>query len=125
MKKFIKVTEKDSINGWTKVAVLLGELGPEASKPVMDILQFKPKEMRKITREMKKLGKFTHSDEEMVQRELLVLRELNRYGKAKGIISPEGSATDSFINSNKEEISSMVKNNPGDIANILKGWLGE
>lgn len=125
MKKFVKVTEKDGISGWTKTAILFGELGPEASKPVLDLLKLKPKELRKLTKELKKLGKFTHSNEAMVQREIAVLNAVKRYGMAKGIVSSGSSKTDDFINANKEEISSMVNKNPDDIAKILKGWLGD
>lgn len=127
MKGFTKVTESlDNMSGYKKTAILLGEIGPDASKQVLEILSLKTKQLRKIRKAMKSLGRFSYSDRKQFTEEMMVLTAVTRYGNAKGLLSDKPfSRTDKFIDSNRNEIKSMVNNNPDDIVKILKNWMGD
>lgn len=124
MDKLIKVTDSEkTLTGYQKVAILLGELGPEGSKPVLEVLNLKIKEVKKIRKELKKLGNYNFSQ---IKNEIKVLESVTKYGLAKGIFKkPSISRTDIIIEENKKEIKSMVSQTPDDIANVLRSWLSD
>lgn len=125
MEGFIKETGKQiKLSGIQKAAILLGELGPDASAGVIENLHLTPRETKKIVRAMKKLGKYKINNPVQVQRELMVLTETANYGIRKGIYK-RSTRKDDFITQNKSDISNMISSNPDAIANLLRSWLGD
>lgn len=130
MEKLIKQTEKTPLSGYEKTAILLGELGTETSSAVLKHLDLSFKQSRKIRKAMKKLGKYNPNDYKQVGRELQVLSETVFYLKRKIEASPKKADLSLQLNLNTENdaakhVSEAVKNNPDEIAKILKSWLGD
>ena len=127
MANMIKVTNSEPrLSGYEKCAILLGELGVDNSQPVLDKLQLKPKETKKLLKTFKQLKKFSYNNPQDLQNEISVLQSVTNYGIYKGLLKkPALSKTDVFIEQNKKEVESMVKTNVTDIANILKNWLDD
>ncbi len=119
MEKLIKVTDKrKTLKGIQKTAILLGELGPENSKAILECLNLSTKEYKKITKELKKLNKYSVNNVQIKANEIAVLNEVVKYGKAKGIINPVEK--DHTIG-----LKNLANNNPSELAKILSSWLGD
>ena len=118
-----KVTNKVPLKGYEKAAVLLGELGPETSKPVLEALRLSRKESKKIRKNIKKLGRYNPNNFKQVSRELSVLTDTINYGKAKGIFNSARAAENSFVTKTETSLKQMANSNPDTIANVLKMWL--
>ncbi|MBP5568932.1 MAG: hypothetical protein J6X54_06900 [Treponema sp.] len=123
MEGLVKVTNKVPLKGYEKAAVLLGELGPETSKPVLEALRLSRKESKKIRKNIKKLGRYNPNNFKQVSRELSVLTDTINYGKAKGIFNSARAAENSFVTKTETSLKQMANSNPDTIANVLKMWL--
>lgn len=123
MEGLVKVTNKVPLKGYEKAAVLLGELGPETSKPVLEALRLSRKESKKIRKNIKKLGRYNPNNFKQVSRELSVLTDTINYGKAKGIFNSTRAAENSFVTKTETSLKQMANSNPDTIANVLKMWL--
>lgn len=123
MEGLVKVTNKVPLKGYEKAAVLLGELGPETSKPVLEALRLSRKESKKIRKNIKKLGRYNPNNYKQVSRELSVLTDTINYGKAKGIFNSARAAENSFVTKTETSLKQMANSNPDTIANVLKMWL--
>jgi flagellar motor switch protein FliG len=123
MEGLVKVTNKRPLKGYEKAAVLLGELGPETSKPVLDALKLTRKESRRIRKNIKKLGRYNPNNFNEVNRELSVLTDTINYGKAKGIFNSARAIENSFIKKTETSLKQMANSDPDSIANVLKLWL--
>lgn len=130
MEELIKQTGSGpKLTSYEKIAILLGELDSEAYYKVMSELTLTRKQVHKIRKAMKKLGKYNPHDYRQTIKETSVLSELLSFLKSRNH-SPSDSlrATSLKLNLNQNsnsDMKDMVKNNPEDIANILKTWLKE
>lgn len=123
--KITRETQKKyKLDGYKKTAILLAEIGGETSNSILNSLNLRDKQIKKIRKAMSKLGKYDPKNSKMVKRELLVLSETLNYGKMKGIFNPDVKQ-DAFVTQNQKDISNMIQNNPNDIANLLKTWIGD
>lgn len=122
MEKLIKQT---SLSGYEKIAILLGEIGREASRPILDRLNLQTKQIKKIRKAMKKLGYYDPNDFIQTSKEVSVLSEMVNYvmNKTHAIFKPKVSYN--LQSQTEQEISSVIKQNPDAIANVLKAWLKE
>ena len=109
MEGLVKVTNKVPLKGYEKAAVLLGELGPETSKPVLEALRLSRKESKKIRKNIKKLGRYNPNNYKQVSRELSVLTDTINYGKAKGIFNSARAAENSFVTKTETMLRVVVK----------------
>ena len=73
------------MTGYEKIAVLLTELGSEASEKILSILKLSPAEMNKISKNILSLGAYNPRNLFHVQRETAVLEEVKRFGELRGI----------------------------------------
>jgi len=134
MEGFIRTT-KPSLSGLEKVAILLAELGPFFNSnydQLYGALHLSDKEIRKIRKAMKKLGRYApakvsyEKGMEQIQQEQSVLQEALDYGVRKGIVSKTygngGKTLKDFI---PADIKNIANQNPEDVAKVLRSWLGE
>ena len=132
MEELIKQTGTGpKLTGYEKVAILLGELDNEAYYKVMHELSLSRKQFHKIRKAMKKLGKYNPHDYRQTVKETSVLSELVSFLKGRNHYQSSSLRSASLklnLNQNNNtdnQMKDMVKNNPEDIANILKTWLKE
>ena len=134
MEKLIKTTIP-TLSGSEKAAILLAELGPFFNSnydQLFGAMHLSDEEIRKIRKSMKKLGRYTpakvsyEKGMEQIKQEQAVLTEALEYGVRKGIVSKTTTSTETTL---KDFIPSEIKNianqNPEDVANVLRSWLGE
>lgn len=124
MSDFVKVTsEKNFLTGAQKAAILLGELGRDASKPILSYLNLPAEKIRKINIAMASLGQYDAQNKFQVQRELSVLNEAAAFGKTRAIWKeaemPMDYQKSDRSSSTKEEISESTK----IIAETIRSWL--
>ena len=123
MSDFIK-TAYPYISGIQKAAILLGELGSDASEAVFRYLHLSDSERSSLTATIRRLGKYDPRDERQVLRELAVLQEAIDYGTARGIFTAPRKQTGQGTSvRNPTDIARMAKTNPDAVARILKSWL--
>lgn len=113
------------MNGFEKIAVLLGELGMEASENIVSRLHLSDGELAEIKKNLARLGPYNPHDPYQVARENSVLEELKQFGMARGIY--RDVPHDGFVKtgSAQNNIFNMAQQNPEDIAMVLKSWLSE
>ena len=123
MSDFIK-TAYPYIPGIQKAAILLGELGSDASEAVFRHLHLSDQERRSLTSAIRRLGQYNPRDERQVVRELSVLQEAIDYGAAKGIFvaSRKPAGQGNSVRSSAD-IARMAKTDPDAVARVLKSWL--
>ena len=123
MSDFIK-TAYPYISRIQKAAILLGELGSDASEAVFRYLHLSDSERSSLTATIRRLGKYDPRDERQVLRELAVLQEAIDYGTAKGIFAASRkSAGQRDSVRNPADVARMAKTNPDAVARVLKSWL--
>ena len=123
MEGLVKLTDRHPIKGYEKAAILLGELGPQASGPVLKALKLTPRQSRRIRKNIKKLGRYNPDDFKQVSKELSVLTETINYGKAKGIYNSAKAIQNSFVRKTETSVKQMASDDPDSIANVIKMWL--
>lgn len=130
MEQLIKQTgEGPSLSCYEKIAILLGELDAEAYDKVMAHLSFTTKQLRKIRKAMKKLGKYNPHDYRQSKKETTVLSELFDFFRRRNISTRKTFNTSSLklnlTNAEQTDMKNVAISNPEDVANILKSWLKE
>ena len=133
---FIKTT-KPVISGPEKVAILLAEIGPFFNSnydQLFEAMHLSDEEIRKIRKSMKKLGKYEpgkvsfEKGMEQIKQEQSVLQEALEFGVRRGIAEmPAGNEVThkklkDFIPAN---LKNLANQNPEEVANVLRTWLGE
>ena len=113
------------MTGYEKIAVLLTELGSEASEKILAILNLSPEQMNKISKNIISLGAYNPHNMLHVQRETAVLEEVKKFGELRGIYKEVAPKDGGFImvDDKIESLKREVPKNPEDIANVLRGWL--
>ena len=113
------------MTGYEKIAVLLTELGSEASEKILHILKLSPVEMNKIRRNILSLGDYNPRNLLHVQRETAVLEEAKKFGELRGIYREVAPGAGGFImvDDNLESLKREIPKSPEDVANVLRGWL--
>lgn len=113
------------MTGYEKIAILLTELGSDASEKILAILNLSPAEMNKISKNIISLGAYNPRNMFHVQRESAVLEEVKNFGKLRGIYKEVAPKNGGFImvDDNLESLKKEVPKNPEDVANVLRGWL--
>lgn len=114
------------MTGYEKIAILLGELGTEASAPILARLNLNNDELTKIRKSMKNLGgKYDPWNETQVARENLVLEEFKAYGELRGIYKevPHASFIKTGESSAQHNAREMAMADPEALAKVLGQWL--
>ncbi len=137
MEKFIKTT-KPSLSGPEKVAILLAEIGPFFNSnydELFEHLHLSTKEIKKIRKAMQKLGRYSpayastyEKGMEQIAKESSVLQEALDYGARRGILSKQSKVAafqNTVRNMMPNNIKDIANQNPEDIANVIRTWLGE
>lgn len=116
------------MNGYEKIAVLLGELGGSGDA-VLDRLKLSTEQIQKIKKAMSRIRNYGEkaydpNDPAQVNRELAVLEEFKQYGELRGIyreVPHTGliKTTGSLQNDMRE----MASQNPEALAKALGMWL--
>ena len=137
MEGFIRTT-KPALSGPEKVAILLAEIGPFFNSnydELFEALHLSTTEIKKIRKAMKKLGRYSpayassyEKGIEQIIRETSVLQEALDYGARRGILSKQ-SKVETFQETVKQmmpdKIKDMANQNPDDVANVIRKWLGD
>lgn len=113
------------MTGYEKIAVLLTELGSEASEKILSILKLSPAEMNKISKNILSLGAYNPRNLFHVQRETAVLEEVKRFGELRGIYREAAPKNGGFlmVDDKIEALKNEIPKAPEDVANVLRGWL--
>ena len=113
------------MTGYEKIAILLTELGSEASEKILSILNLSPAQMNKISRNILSLGGYNPKNLLHVQRETAVLEEVKRFGELRGIYREVASQNGGFImvDDKLENLKKEVPKSPEDVANLLRSWM--
>lgn len=113
------------MTGYEKIAVLLTELGSEASEKILAILRLSPAEMNKISKNIMSLGAYNPRNLLHVQRETAVLEEVRRFGELRGIYREVAPQAEGFVmvDDNLDALKKEIPKSPEDVANLLRGWL--
>lgn len=113
------------MTGYEKIAILLTELGSEATEKILHILKLSPAEMNKIRKQILSLGTYNPHNLFHVQRETAVLEEVRQFGELRGIyreVPPQDSGF-LMVDDKIEALKREIPNTPEDVANVLRGWL--
>jgi len=121
------------LTGIQKIAILLGELGTNASEGVLENVNFTDKQLKDIRVAMRNLGMYDPWDQNKSSREVEALQEVYNFGAMKGILVPNpGRYVEPPIGyvkvtepSPQNEIRQTVQNDPDAIAKVLSSWLSE
>ncbi|MCR4742689.1 MAG: hypothetical protein K5866_07475 [Treponema sp.] len=127
MDNFIKISGSiPKLSGYQKAAILLGELGPEASKEVKEFIKLTQKENKKLRNAFKNLGPYPRNINDII-REEKVLAEAINYGKVKGIYTPieKVDLQAQYLKKNQAQVSKMLNDSPDTITNVIKNWLDQ
>ncbi len=113
------------MTGYEKIAVLLTELGSEASEKILQILRLSPEQMNKIRKNILALGTYNPRNLLHVQREKAVLEEVRQFGEIRGIYRNVAPKNGGFLmaGSDLESLKNEIPKSPEDVANVLRGWL--
>ncbi|MBR1535485.1 MAG: hypothetical protein IJ630_00935 [Treponema sp.] len=113
------------MTGYEKIAILLTELGSEASEKILDILKLSPSQMNKISKNILALGGYNPRNMLHVQRETAVLEEVKKFAELRGIYKEVAPKNGGFImvDDKLESLKNEVPKNPQDVANLLRSWL--
>ncbi|GEM_PF-748798 len=132
---FTKQSEmpREKLTGMQKIAILLGELGENASEDVLNSIKLTDKQLKGIRNAMKRLGMYDPEDSVKVAREVQVLEDVYHYGEMRGILVPNPSRyvippvgyVKVAVNSPGNDIRQSAQNDPDAIAKVLSSWLSE
>lgn len=113
------------MTGYEKIAILLTELGSEASEKILSILNLSPVQMNKISKNILSLGGYNPKNLLHVQRETAVLEEVKKFGELRGIYREVAPQEGGFlmVDNNLESLKKEIPKSPEDVANVLRGWL--
>ena len=113
------------MTGYEKIAILLTELGSEATEKILHILKLSPAEMNKISKQILSLGAYNPRNLFHVQRETAVLEEVRKYGEMRGIYREVAPQDGGFlmVDDKIEALKRKIPKTPEDVANVLRGWL--
>ena len=112
------------MTGYEKIAILLTEIGSEASEKVLNALNLSSKDLNRIRQHVLALGFYNPGDMVQVARENYVLQAVRNFGIARGIypnitLKESGCVKTSSI----EGLKKQVPQNPEDVASVLRNWL--
>ncbi|MBQ0050543.1 MAG: hypothetical protein KBT11_00595 [Treponema sp.] len=110
------------LNGFQKVAILLGEIGSEAGAMVLSNLNLSTPEITAIRKEMENLGYFNPHNQFHVMREYAVLNEAANFGSIRGIYR-EVPHHLTKSEQTKENLENISRESPQEIAKLLKMML--
>lgn len=113
------------MTGYEKIAILLTELGSEATEKILHILKLSPAEMNKIRKHILSLGAYNPHNLFHVQRETAVLEEVRQFGELRGIYREVAPQDGGFlmVDDKIEALKREIPKTPEDVANVLRGWL--
>lgn len=113
------------MTGYEKIAILLTELGSEASEKILSILKLSPSDMNKISKNIMSLGPYNPKNMLHVQRETAVLEEVKKFGELRGIYREVAPKNGGFlmVDDKIESLKNEIPKSPEDVANVLRGWL--
>ena len=109
------------MTGYEKIAVLLTELGSEASEKILSILKLSPAEMNKISKNILSLGAYNPRNLFHVQRETAVLEEVKRLNCAEFTVKSLRKTADSSWLTIKSKLSKTKFQKPRKMSQMFSG----
>lgn len=109
-----------------KIAVLLGELGVDASDPILAKLNLSTDELSQIRKSMRALGSsYNPNDERQVAKENAVLEEFKRFGEMRGIYKdvPHTAFIKVGETATQNNVRNLAAQDPEALAKVLGMWL--
>ena len=136
MDGFIRTT-KPALSGSEKVAILLAEIGPFFNSnydELFEKMHLSADEIKKVRKAMKKLGRYAPAKKsnenglEQIAKEQSVLQEVLEFGARRGIAklpATKETAHRTLKDFILSDVKNIAKQNPVDVANVLRSWLKE